>query len=180
MRRFSLSNLQLRSNVLSEDYQRQLRRLTVFEIKNIRERNPMLISPDDLTEPQRQEWREHLFWGERSVSLDDDDRRLAWIERVAQALEDAIASLEDRPDVEGTFEILCVTESLTSLDSHYAVKAEEWGQRARRLLGHTEFRLSPDMIEERLCEILGIPPDQRKTRPPAPQAPLLNNRRELP
>ena len=129
MRRFSLSNLQLRSNLLSMEYQREIRRVTVFEFKNIRERNPNLMSPDNLTEAQRQEWREHLFWGDRSVSMNADDRARAWPELLAEDIPEALAALETRPDLERAFEILIVIELLSSpqIESHYRTQARRLG-----------------------------------------------------
>lgn len=180
---FRLSNLQLRSNLLTfQEYQRDLRRVTVFEFKNIRERNPILIAPHERTDKHQQQWKDALFWGDSSVSLDDGDRRRAWLERLAEGVEDALASLEDRPDAEGGFEVLCVTESLSapSLDSHYAAMVEEWGRRARALLGRAGFRLTPAMIDGMLSEILGTPvQDRTQSPPPGPQVPATQPSAEL-
>jgi hypothetical protein len=159
MSRFGVSNLQLRSNLLSPEYQREIRRVTVFEFKDIRERNPNLMSPDGLTEAQRQEWREHLFWGDRSVSMDDDDRARAWLELLAEGIPEAVAALETRPDLERAFEILVVTEllSLPQVESHYRTQAQAWGERVRAVLARDEFRLPRDIIDQKLAGLLGAP-----------------------
>ena len=49
MRRFSLSNLHLRSNLLSLDYQQELDRITVFEVKDTWRRCPLIKDPGRLT-----------------------------------------------------------------------------------------------------------------------------------
>jgi hypothetical protein len=158
MRRFSLSNLQLRSNLLSLEYQHEIRRVTVFEFKNIRERNPNLMSPENLTEAQRQEWRERLFWGDRSVSMSDDDRARAWPELLAEGIPEALVALETRPDLERAFEILIVTELLSSpqMQSHYRTQALAWGERVRAVLARDEFRLPRDLVDQRLAGLLGV------------------------
>jgi hypothetical protein len=158
MRRFSLSNLQLRSNLLSLEYQREIHRVTVFEFKNIRDRNPNLMCADNLTEAQRQEWREHLFWGDRSVSMSDDDRARAWPELLAEGIPEALAALETRPDLERAFEILIVTELLTSplIESHYRTQALTWGERVRAVLARDEFRLPRDLVDQKLAGLLGV------------------------
>jgi hypothetical protein len=159
MKRFSLSNLQLRSNLLSLEYQQEIRRVTVFEFKNIRERNPILMSPDNLTEAQRQEWKEHLFWGDRSVSMNDHDRARAWPELLTEGIPEALAALETRPDLERAFEILIVTELLSSpqIESYYRTQALAWGERVGAVLARDEFRLPRELIDQKLAELLGVP-----------------------
>src|SRR5271165_2424941 len=61
MSRLTLSNIQLRSNLLSEDYPREMGRVTVFELKDIRRRNPLLRPPEAMTNAQREQWTRHLF-----------------------------------------------------------------------------------------------------------------------
>jgi hypothetical protein len=155
--------VQLRSNLLSLEYQREICRVTVFEFKNIRERNPNLISPDNLTEAQRREWKEQLFWGDRSVSLSDDDRARAWPELLAEGIPGALAALEARPDIERAFEILIVTELLTSseTDSHYRTQALVWGDRVRAVLARDEFRLPRDFVDQKLSGLMGVPVTSR-------------------
>jgi hypothetical protein len=158
MSRLTLSNIQLRSNLLSEEYQREMSRVTVFEFKDIRRRCPYLTPPETMTEMQREQWRQHLFDGEGSVSMDDDERRRAWLERLAENVVGALASLEERPEVEQAFEILCVAEQLAdpAMGSLYAAHAAGWRDRARAVLARDEFRpLTPDMINGRLGIILG-------------------------
>src|SRR5262249_20268605 len=130
-----------------------------FEVKDIWKRNPALKAEDRLTPNQRAEWRNHLFWGRGSVSLEDGDRRRAWAEPLAESLAAAVTELESHPDVERAFEILYITEHLADagLDSHHADRAAHWGARVRAVLGRAEFRLTPDLINQRLALVLGAP-----------------------
>jgi len=164
MSRLGLSNLQLRSNLLPEDYQGEyesrsgtkvMALITAFEVKDIWRRNPLLR--DSLNPTQQKEWTARLFDGDISVSMSEYDRRRAWLEQLAERVGEVLASLEDRADLELAFEVLCIAESLAapSLDSTYAVKAKRWAYRARAILGRAEFRLTPQMIDDRLTEVLG-------------------------
>lgn len=164
MFRLGLSNLQLRSNLLPEDYQGEYKSqpgkkimtlITAFEIKDIWRRNPFL--KDSLTLEQQREWTARLFDGDTSVSMAERDRGRAWLEQLAERVEEVLTFLEDRADEERTFEVLCVAESLAApfLDSTSASKAKVWAERARAILGRAEFRLTPQMIDDRLTEVLG-------------------------
>jgi hypothetical protein len=164
MFRLGLSNLQLRSNLLPEDYQGEYKHrpgkkvldcITAYEIKDIKRRCDLL--PVELTLEQHKEWKASLFYGNTSVNMAEGDRGRAWLEHLAENVEETLASLEDRTDAERAFEILCVAESLAAprLDSTYAAKAADWVQRARAILERPEFRLTPQMIDDRLTEVLG-------------------------
>jgi hypothetical protein len=125
------------------------------------------MSPDHLTEAQRQEWKEHLFWGDRSVSMSDDDRARAWPELLAEGIPEALAALETRPDVERAFEILIVTELLSSpeIESHYRKQALVWGERVRTVLARDEFRLPRDLVDQKLAGLLGVAVTSRSAQP---------------
>lgn len=156
MANFQLSNLQLRSNLLSQDnYQEELRFVTAAERKDILHRAPLL--PRTMTQEQQNEWRASLFDGDKSVSLSDGDRGRAWLEQLAEHMEDALSALADRADAERVWEVLCVAESLAAptLDSTYAAMARPWAGRCREILGRREFGLTAQMIDDRLTELLG-------------------------
>lgn len=157
MSRFSLSNLQLRSNLLSATYQQELCRITIFEVKDIRRRCPMLTDLSRLTPKQRLEWTKHLHWGIESVSMSDDDRQRVWLEMLVDYIPDAIVELESRPDVELAFELLVVIEQLCSpeVDSYFHAKAMHWNKRVRAVLARDEFRMQSDFVDQRLAELLG-------------------------
>jgi hypothetical protein len=158
MNRLNLSNLQLRSNLLSTEYQQEMGRLTIFEVKNIWDRT-CLKDPEKLTPEQRQQWTDHLFWGQKRISLEDGDRARAWLEMLAEAVPAAIFEVEGRPDQERAFEILVVVEQLLSpeVDSHYRAQAIDWKKRLMAVLARDEFRLPSDQVEQRLSELLGRP-----------------------
>src|SRR5262249_6226869 len=148
---FGLSNLQLRSNLLTDDYQKEMDRVTIFELRDIVGRlgfSRWDDHRDSLAPKQQEELKRSLFWGATGVSMADGDRNRAWLEKLAENVEPVLTSLEDRADVERVFEVLCVAECLAAqrLDSTYAAKADVWRQRARNILGRSEFRLSGHMI----------------------------------
>jgi hypothetical protein len=124
------------------------------------------MSPDNLTEAQRQEWKEHLFWGDRSVSMNDDDRVRAWPELLAEGIPEELAALETRPDLERAFEILVVTELLSSpqIESHYRTHALAWGERVRAVLARNEFRLPRELVDQKLAGLLGVPVASRSAQ----------------
>jgi hypothetical protein len=162
--RLGLSNLQLRSNLLTENYQGEYEHrpgkkvmavITAYELKDILRRNPLLGT--ELTHEQHKEWIASLFDGDTRVSMAEEDRSRAWLERLAEHMDDVLASLEDRADAECAFEVLCVAESLASplLDSVCLARADLWRRRARAILERPEFRLTTQMIDDRLSEVLG-------------------------
>jgi len=177
MFRLGLSNLQLRSNLLPEDYQGEYKHrpgqkimavITAHEVKDIWRRNPLL--KDHLTREQHQERIARLFDGDTGVSMAECDRARAWLEQLAENMEEVLASLEDRADAERAFEVLCVAESLAAprLDSTYAAKAAVWVQRARAILERPEFRLTPQMIDDWLTQALGVTSGNLRLDSPAP------------
>jgi hypothetical protein len=169
MSRFSLSNLHLRSNLLSLDYQQELARITVFEVKDTWRRCPLIRDPGRLTPEQRREWTDSLFWGDHSVSMADGDRARAWLELLAEALPAAVEELEAQPDLERAFEILVVTEQLRTveMDSHYRSQGARWGDRVYEVLARDEFRLPRDLVDQRLAELVGRPAPSKR-RPARP------------
>jgi hypothetical protein len=164
MFKLKLSNLQLRSNLLPEEYQGESRYrpgknvlecITVYEIKDINRRNPNLIL--GRTAEQQREWNSSLFNSSTAISMAEDDRDRAWLEQLAEKMDEGIASLEKHADEEQAFELLCVAESLSApvLDSTYMAKALVWANRVRKVLERPEYKLSSQMIDDRLTEILG-------------------------
>jgi hypothetical protein len=95
-----LSNLELRSNLLSNEYQQEMRRVTVFELRDIYERCPLLRGIRPHTAAQQRELDRSLFWGMQSVSMDDANRRRAWALRLLERLPEVVEALEERPDLE--------------------------------------------------------------------------------
>lgn len=170
MQSLGLSNIQLRSNLLSVDYQQEMSRITAFEIENIWDRNPSLRNPHALDEKQQKQLRDSLFWGDRRVTLDDDDRRRAWGESLAERVEPTLECLESRPTLENAYELLVVTGQLcrADLNSIYRDKAIEWHQRVRAVLARDEFRLTPEMIDQRLSQFLDLSIAAVAVAPPPP------------
>src|SRR5262249_22198233 len=100
-----LSNLRLIPNLVHPEYQRIFSRLSTIELYDIHRRNPSLpISFDPsrfegLTPRQQDEWRQRLFWGDRLVSLYEENRGIDWLEHYAGGVFPALpASLADLDD----------------------------------------------------------------------------------
>lgn len=174
-----LSNLQMRSNLLPRDYQGEYKHrpgkkvmavITAYEVKDIRRRCPLLNIP--FTPEQRNAWTARLFDGDMIVSMAERDRHRAWLEQLAEKMDRTLAALKDRADLERAFEVLCVAESLAApdLDSHYATKAMDWSKQARRILERPEFKLTRQMIDDRLTQVLGNDVWGHAEIPPTPPA----------
>lgn len=152
-----LSNLTVKSNVLTRGYQTDLALLSVFELKDIGRRAPLLgISldpshPHKVTPAQLFQWTQHLFWGERAISMDDDDRWSKWIEVLAQNLGAQVGQLEAHPNEELAFELLYVADKLAHCDSRAAAACRS----IRGILRRDEFGYSDEEIQSRLVEITG-------------------------
>ena len=153
---FTIANLEVRSNLLRfDDYQRKICELSVIEWKDIKGRNPYLISEVQMTPGQREQWRKSLFWATKRVSLKDEDRATGWLHALAGELPKVVAHLEAKPDVEAAFEALYVTESLRSLPTRFQTEAALWKDRIMAVLRRPEFRLTDELIEDRLERLMG-------------------------
>ena len=153
MNAHSLSNLHVRTNLLSApNYQQDMMRCSVFELRDINQRNPGLV-PNPLPDHKQQEWRESLFWGD---SLPSPVAK-TWAERLAGWLADAVRQLEERPTVEGAFECLIIARELynTRADGPLKSGAADLDRRICVVLARDEFRHTSDMIDQRLESILG-------------------------
>lgn len=165
MTRLALSNVQVRSNLLAFDtYQEEVpRHCTVWELKDVNSRIPMDVLAQ-LPEARREEWRETLFWPLPTPPLAHD-----WTEELATAVPAALDAVEVRPAEEDAFELLVVVRQLYALrtDEGGRAEAEAWHERLVRVLGRDEFRLTRDMIDDRLTAVLG----RRLVGPPTPIPP---------
>ncbi|MDB5308649.1 MAG: hypothetical protein JWO38_2851 [Gemmataceae bacterium] len=158
----NLSNLHVRPNLLSaEHYQQEMMRCSVFELRNINERNPGLV-PNPLPVVRQQEWRDSLFWGDSPPP----PVAPAWAEHLAGGLSEAVRELEERPTLEAAFECLLLARQLynTRPDGPARAAAAEWDRRVCVVLARDEFRHTPDMIDQRLESVLG----HRLAGPPRP------------
>lgn len=165
MVRIGLSNLQVRSNLLPSDNQGEyphhpgikvMALITAYEVKDILRRCPNRNIP--LTPEQQKAWRARLFNGGSTVSMADGDRGRAWLEQFAEGMDAALDALNERADLERAFEVLCIAELLAAptVDSHFSAKAAIWSKRARAILERPEFKLSREMLDERLHQVLGL------------------------
>jgi len=161
MSRLNLSNLHVRPNLLSaKHYQQEMMKCSVFELRDIKERNPNLF--DGMPLSKQEEWRESLFWGKRPPPIDP-----AWAEKLASGLSEAVRDLEERPTLEAAFECLILARQLhhTRSDGSARTAAAEWDRRVCVVLALDEFRHTHDMIDQRLESVLGYP----LTGPPRPE-----------
>lgn len=144
--KISLSNLTVRSNLLSDDYQVEILLCSVFELRDTARRCENLDLKSRLSPIQKQEWRQSLFWGEPVRVIRTD-----WATDFLKDLEESIQLLEESPDVEAVFECLVV---LNYLDGTISEK-EVWLERLHKVLERPEFEMTAELIEERLSEIVG-------------------------
>jgi hypothetical protein len=162
----TVSNLQLRSNLLSKNYQQEMQRITYREVRDIWDRTA-LRDEDKLTPEQKNEHLAELLRDPEVVSMQADDRWRAWLELDLEWASEAVDRLEKRQDLELAFEILCITEQLRFLDSTYAQQAAALGDRTRKVLARAEFGLDQSQINQRLVIILGFKlPSSSKVEPP--------------
>ena len=101
-------------------------RLSAIELHDIRRRSPLLpISFDPsnflgLTPEQQREWRQRLFWGDSRVSMDDENRRLAWLERYASTMFHSLPATLTELDSEAIFERAFIAAELARSSSPHA------------------------------------------------------------
>lgn len=156
-----LSNLRLRSNLLANDYQDEMYRCSVFEIRDIWGRNQHLRDPGRLSRGQEKELERSLFWGRGEISLADGGRQTAWLRSLATRLDDAVHRLEEQPALEHAVEILIVARQLyrdvRAEDSQARRQVIDWDRRVCAVLARDEFRLTPQEIADRLENIVGEP-----------------------
>jgi hypothetical protein len=157
----TVSNLLVRSNLLSRGYQQEFSLISVFELRDIHGRAPLLginldpSQPNKVSREQRAQWTAHLFWGDRTVGMHDEDRYRAWLELLAESVFGQVAELETQPEEEPAFELLYVTEHLQRVNSHHASRAAQMSARIRVVLKRDEFGYSDDQIDSRLRDVTG-------------------------
>src|SRR4051812_13019728 len=94
MSKLGLSNLVYRSNLLLGDFDNEMPRITILELKDSWGRLGWSRWDDrrnSLTAKQQQDLEATLFWGSTSVGLDDGDRCRAWVEQLAEKMEGTLA-----------------------------------------------------------------------------------------
>ncbi|MHC5540830.1 hypothetical protein ACYOEI_21625 [Singulisphaera rosea] len=160
--RGTIANLHVRSNLMSNDYQNEFRNISVFELADIKRRNPLLpisLNPsfyDYVTSDQQRQWNAHLFWGDKRVRM-TETRRLRWLEAQALGLFAAFDTIEERLAEEQAFEILYFTEQLRRTSSNLAIQSTQISSRVVEILRGEVFGHSVSTIEQRLAAIAGEP-----------------------
>jgi hypothetical protein len=160
--RGTIANLHVKSNLMSKDYQNEFQNVSVFELADIKRRNPLLpisLNPsfyDNVTSAQRRQWDAHLFWGDKRVRM-TQTCRLRWLETQALGLFAAFDEIVERLVEEQAFEILYVTEQLQRTSSNLASQAAQIGSRVLEILRGEVFGHSVATIEQRLAAIAGEP-----------------------
>src|SRR5262245_4020059 len=136
MSRLKLSNLNVRPNLLAaEHYQREMLRCSVFELRNINERNPGLV-PNPLPAARRPVWRFSPFWGDSPPPVAPP-----WAQHLAGGVAETVRELEERPTLEGCFACLVLPRLLytTRRDGSEKAPAAGWDRRVCDLLARDEF-----------------------------------------
>jgi hypothetical protein len=157
----SLSNLRLVPNLLREDYPPIFPRLSAMELYDIHRRNsnlPISFNPSDyqgLTAQQQSEYRQRLFWGDRSVSLDDEDRWVAWLELFARSALPCLRDTGRELDEEQLFELLYVAAELGRSRSPQVGQARDAVGLLCGVLKADRFGYTDEQIQGRLRQLLG-------------------------
>jgi hypothetical protein len=185
-RHAGLSNLRVLPNLLtSDEYQDAIYSCTLDEILDLRRRMPTVFSRERLSREHRYEFVARGGPNLRPIPrLDADGRATRWVEAARLGLAAAVAALEERADLEDGFELLLLAREAcyATEDGLLRAEAAAWDRRVCAVLLRPEFRLTPDMVEERLEGILGRPlanpnrprvpePAAEERRTPAPAAP---------
>jgi hypothetical protein len=158
-----LSNLKVRPNLLlKDDYQTRLYECTAYEIEDVWRRNSNLRDPARLSRNQKDYNERRLFFGDRSVEM-DLARRDGLVKSLADQMDKAIAQVEERPDFEEAVELLVATRWATQEGVDNV--PGDWETRLRAVLTRDEFRLTPDILSERLALILGESVPERAAGP---------------
>jgi len=89
-----LSNLVVKSNLIEELSNECLARISALELRSIDDRLPVRRNFFDErtrhnssyilpTQKQNKEWDARLFWGDKRVSMEDEERRICWLDELA-------------------------------------------------------------------------------------------------
>ncbi|WP_406697998.1 hypothetical protein V5E97_03990 [Singulisphaera sp. Ch08] len=82
-------------------------------------------------------------------------------------MDQAIGLMEERPVLEDALELLIAARwaSRQAADGGMASRAVSWEVRLSTLLARDEFGLTPDLLSERLAQLLGEPPPKPAVEP---------------
>ena len=115
--RGTIANLIVKSNLLTQEYQCEVSRVSAFELEDIKRRNPLLsfdLDPTSyagVTPAQRRQWDRRLWWGGRPIRL-TEARWLDWLEAQAVSLAEHLETIAGHIEEEQAFEILYLVEQL--------------------------------------------------------------------
>lgn len=159
VRHAGLSNLRVLPNLLTKDgYQEEIYTCTLDEMLDFSRREPNLFSRERLSGANRYEFIARNGPNLRIIPrLETDGRATRWVEAARGGLAIAVTALEERADLEEGFELLVLAR-----EAHYATEdarlradAAAWDRCVYAVLLRPEFRLTPELIEQRLEGILG-------------------------
>ena len=144
-----LSNVHVSANVLPGRYQEHFAQVSATDLYDIMRRCPLVgISFDTvtgtLTPQQRAEWQAHLFWGDRSVSMAEEDRNTLWVLGLAERVFPSWSRERKSLDVEGAFEWLWLCTQL--LAQAHSREAERHNPRSHRPSAGGDARVTQDSI----------------------------------
>ncbi len=167
-----LSNLSIRSTLMVErTYQEYVQWLSLQERLDIKRRNELLEVPTS-----RKEKVEALLWGDPPHPV----LKIYWMWCFQAELPTKVQALQAAPTEEAAFECLAIARNLyaqvQSVSQRHTAEALE--VRIFEVLQRAEFRLTKELIEERLERILGqrIPGpflEEKPVVPNPPKSPLI-------
>ncbi len=156
-----ISNLRPRSNLLPfKEYQRCMRAISALDLYDMKRRCPnlgIIFDPAhySLTPRQVQEWESHLFWGDTAISIGSGSRSTRWVDELQNELSNSWEQIRENLDEEVAFEVLLITDGLTSPQTGHAGQFQEIREHVLRFLNGIGYTVED--IEERICGIEGYP-----------------------
>lgn len=132
-----LSNLHIKSNLIESFGDEVLIRLSAMDLSSISMTNPLMGNFFDQrsrymgiskvpTHEQNAQWTARLFWGDRTVSLRDDERSLVSVQALATEVIPEWAIARSRLDLETAKEWLWLCVQIKFHRSHF--QFEEYAQ----------------------------------------------------
>ena len=125
-----LSNLVAKSNMIDWNKYGHFECCSITELMSIFNRCPLLITnpldvinEDYLTEEQREQREQRLFWGDKKISMKDDNREEKWFEDLAQQAFPRWERVRTQLDIELAWEWLWFCEYVLCVSEKYSAKA---------------------------------------------------------
>jgi hypothetical protein len=158
-----LSNLVVKSNIIENCADEALERLSAIDLHSVSVRNPLIGRFFDErsrhlgfripTKIQNEQWTARLFWGDKTVSLEDADRGNAWIRNKADEIVPLWKQLKGNIDIEYAKEWLWFCSKVKYYDK-WKPKCDRIQTEIREYLKSRE-QFSDDAIDQLISNLEG-------------------------